>query len=178
MAAPINPAGVGAYGKEKWIWVETLTDPAAPSLAELQAASSLDISCYLYEGGAGLSANTTKVTRPRRLCSVEQYESNGPTTWTMSDLSYAVDPQAASATDGKKAVEALAEGSTGYLVRRQGGGAADADNLATGQFVDVVPVELGVPVYAKTGDGAEAEFSVQQAVSVTAKPSQNVAVAV
>lgn len=178
MAAPINPAGVGAYGTEKWIFVETIANTSAPALAtEVNAATSLDVSCYLYEGGVSLTVNTEKVTRPRRLCSTEQYESNGPTTYSLTDLSYAFDPQAAAASDGKKAYETLTEGSTGYLVRRQGGGAADGDNLAVGDFVDVVPIELGIPVPSKTGDGAEAEYSITQAVSVTAAPVFNVALA-
>jgi hypothetical protein len=176
MAAPIKPALTTAYGKEAWGFAPTLTSTTAPSLAELNAAAGLNISCMLFGDQGGLDASTDKVTLPRRLCETEQYQANGSTTYSMADLTVQFDPQGAAASNGKKAWETLLPGTTGYLWRRQGG-LATAD-LAVGQFIDIIPVELGPRVPTKTGTDADGVFAFTSPVSVTNKPTFNVAVVV
>ena len=175
MAAPINPTGVGVQGNYKVVWVETLTNPDNPSLAEINGATSLDVSYYLYAEGWVPGVNSNRVTAPRRLASRKSQERFGTTTETLGDLVYVVDPQAAAGSDGKKAFEALTEGSTGYFVERPGSD-ADAD-VAVGEFVNVYPVELGAQVI--TGDTTDeaSEFQVTQPVSVTGNRRQLVTVA-
>lgn len=174
MAAPIKPALSIAYGKEAWGFTPTLGSTTTPSLAQLNAASGLNISCMLFGDQEGLGADTEKVTLPRRLCETEQYQANGSTTYTMADLTVQFDPQAAAASNGKKAWETLVAGTTGYLWRRQG---IDANtDLAVGQFIDIIPVELGAKVPTKTGNDADGVFAFTSPVSVTNKPTFNVAV--
>lgn len=176
MAAPIRPNGVQTFGKEKWSFVTTIANKNAPTAAEINAASSLDISGFLYsEGFEGFNAEPSRVNAPRRVLDTVVNQSLGTTTFSMSDLLYSYDPQAAAASDGKKALEKLVEGTTGYFVRRLG---IDADtDFAAGQFVDVVPVALGPQVPVKTSSGEEGEAAIRQAVSVTGEIARNKAIA-
>ena len=107
MAAPINPNGVGVQGNYKVVWVESLTSTSAPSAAEINAGTSLDVSYYLYADGWQPGVTANRVTSPRRLASRTSTERFGTTTETLGDLVYVVDPQAAAASNGKKAYEAL-----------------------------------------------------------------------
>ena len=175
MAAPINPNGVGVQGNIKVIWVETIANKEAPTAAEINAGTSLDVSYYLYENGWAPGVTSNRVSAPRRLASTTVTERFGTTTETLGDLIYLVDPQAAAGSDGKKAYEALIEGSTGYFVERPGD---DADtDIAAGDFVIVRPVQLGRQLI--TGDPSDeaAEFQVTQPVSQTGTASALVAVA-
>lgn len=175
MAAPINPNGVGVQGNIKVIWVETIANKSAPTAAEINAGTSLDVSYYLYANGWTPGVTSNRVSAPRRLASRTTTERFGTTTETLGDLIYVVDPQAAGGSNGKKAYEALTEGSTGYLVERPG---QDADeDIAAGDFVIVRPVELGTQLI--TGDTTDeaGEFSVTQPVNQTGTASALVAVA-
>ena len=175
MAAPINPTGVGVQGNYKVVWVETLTSLTSPSAAEINAGTSLDVSYYLYADGWQPGVTANRVTAPRRLASRTSTERFGTTTETLGDLVYVVDPQAAAGSNGKKAYEALTEGSTGYFVERPG---EDADgDIVAGDFVNIYPVEVGPQVI--TGDTTDeaAEFQVVQPVSVTGTRKQLVTVA-
>jgi hypothetical protein len=175
MVAPINPNGVGVQGNIKVIWVETLTNPDAPTTAEIGAGTSLDVSYYLYSGGWAPGVTSNRVTAPRRLASRKSRERFGTTTETLGDLVYVVDPQSAAGSDGKKAYEALTEGSTGYFVERPG---EDADSdIVAGDFVNVYPVEVGPQVISGDPSDEAAEFQVTQPVSVTGDRKQLATVA-
>ena len=165
MAAPIQPNGVNVQGAVKVVWVQTLTNPASPSLAEVNASSSLDVSLMLYEGGWQPGVTANKVSAKRRLASRKVYEKFGTTTDTLGDLQYSFDPQSASGADGRKAYEKFAEGATGYFVERLG--LAIETDMAVGQRVNVYPVVLGPkspPV--DTADEA-AEIQITQPVGIT-----------
>ena len=174
MALPVKPALVSAYGTESWGFAPTIADLNAPTVAELTAAAGINLSCMLFGEQEGVSVNTEKVTLPRRLCETVQFESNGPTTYSMSDLQASFDPQAAAGADGKLAWEALESGTTGYLWRRQG---VDATaDITAGEFVDIVPVEFGPKTPTKTGTGADGVYSFTVPVAITDTPAFNVAV--
>ena len=175
MAAPIKPALVKAFGSDSWAFVPAIADPTAPTTAEVTAATGFNLSCTLFGEQEGLSATTEKVTLPRRLCETETFESNGPTNYSMADLMVSFDPQAASGEDGKKAWEAMDDNANGFLVRRQG--VTATTDFAVGEFVDVVPVQLGIKVPTKTGTGADGVYAFTVAVSVTDTPEFNVAIA-
>lgn len=172
MAVPIKPAFSLAYGKESWGFAPAVANAATPLLTELNAVTGLNLSCMLFGEQDGLSGDTEKVTLPRRMCETEQYQANGSTTYTMADLAVQFDPQAAAASNGKKAWETLIAGAKGYLWRRQGLDATT--DLATGQFVDLVPVEIGPRIPGKTSTGADGVFSFTSPVSVTGRPTFNV----
>lgn len=176
MAAPIRANGVQTFGKEKWVFVPTIANKTAPTATEVTAGTVLDVTGYLYaDGFEGFGADTSRVSAPRRILDTIQNQTLGTTTFNMGDLSYMYDPQAAPGSDGKKALEKLVEGATGYFVRRFG---IDADDdLASGQYVDVVPVELGPQVAVKTSTDETGEAAIRQAVSVTGSVASNVAIA-
>jgi len=114
------------------------------------------------------------VTLPAYLCETELFEGNDSTTYSMGDIVGGFDPQATSSSTDKKAFEFLRNGFTGFAVRRQGVSALTGDAV-TGQFLDVVPVEIAKAVPGKSGNGADAIYTFSAAVSVTGSPSFNVA---
>lgn len=175
MAAPVRPAGVSAFGNEKWIFVTTIADKDAPDATEVNHVSNaLDISGYLYaDSFDGPSADTSRVTAPRRVMDQTQLAALGTTTFNMGDLVYMVDPQAAGGSDGKDAYEFLDDNLTGFLVNAPG---FDPDtDLTAGDFVVVYPARLGPKVITRTGTGEDGEFAVRQAVGITGNPSAIVA---
>lgn len=175
MAAPIRPNGVQTFGKEKWVFVPTIADPLNPTATEVTAGTVLDVTGYLYaEGFEGFTAEPSRVSAPRRVLDTIQYQTLGLTSFSMGDLTYAYGPQSAAASDPKKAMEKLVEGATGYMVRRFG---LDADtDLAAGQFVDIVPVELGPQVPIKTASDETGEAAIKQAVAVTGAIKTNIVI--
>ena len=178
MVAPTKPQLVTANGKDSWFFVPAIADITAPTPTEINAATGLNISCFLWAEFEGVTSSTGKVTLPRLLCETQQYEANDSTTYSMSDLDFAFAPQAASATDGKKAWDKFkAGGLSGFLVRRQGVKANDVASEATaGQFVDIIPVEVGAAVPGKTSTGADGVYRAVSPVAVTGAPEWNVAV--
>lgn len=176
MAAPIRPNGVQTFGKEKWAFVPSIADPTDPLLAEVNHATALDVTGYLYaEGFEGFTAEPSRVSAPRRVLDTIQYQTLGLTTFSMGDLTYSYGPQSAGGSDDKKALETLTEGATGYMVRRFG---LDADtDFAASQFVDIVPVELGPQVPVKTASDETGEAAIRQAVAVTGAIVTNVQIA-
>lgn len=174
MAAPIRPNAVSAFGTEKWLYVVTVTAPSAPSLAELGAATSLDVTKMFFASSAKPTGSTEMARSERRLGDVESFEFPGETQWTLGEVMYQFAPQAAALSDGKKAFEKLPQGTTGWLVRRLGIN-RDVD-LAVGQFVSSFPVAFGVQVETTVGDGASAEVAITQGVGVTGTPYINKAI--
>lgn len=172
MADPITPALVRAYGNETWSWVNTISDLDAPTQAELRAGFNL--TGVLFGDQDGATASTEKVRLPRRMIETVTFEANGETTWTLADLLYSIDPQAAAASDPKKAYEALSPEEEGYLVQRFGVvGTAD---FTTGEFVTIFPAQVAAQVIQKTSADANGVIAVRQAVSITDTPRQLVAV--
>lgn len=174
MTAPVRPAAAKTYGNEKWAFVPTIASTSAPTATELTAAGAIDMSCYFYSDTTKPSVSQDGVTAPTRICDTQTFQSLGTAQWSGGNAMYAVDPQAASGDDGKKAYAALPEGTAGYLVKRVGT-AVDTD-FATGDFVDVFPVEFGVPLDVTEGDGESAEVAIQQAYVITGAPAIIVAV--
>lgn len=171
MAAPIKPALKLAFGNDSWGFAPVVANILIPKVTELNAASGFNLSCSLFGEQEGLSATTEKVSLPRLLCETVTYESNGATSFAMADLMISFDPQAAAASNGKKAWETLTDGITGFLWRRQGV-AASAD-VAIGEFVDIVPIALGVKVPTKTGTGADGVYAFTMPASITGAPAFN-----
>jgi hypothetical protein len=167
--AAIRPAGTKAYGRDSWVFVPTIADLESPTVAELTGVSTLDMSCYFYAETGKPSQTTNRVTRPKRVCDTVTFEQIGDTTYAGGDALYALNPQAAAASEGKAAYEKFPEGTTGYLVRRLG---IDVDTaIAAGQFVDVFPVEFGPAMPTTTGDAEAAEVAAMQAFAITAQPA-------
>lgn len=169
MAAPIRPAGTKVYGKEKWAYVPAIADTSAPTDTELSAAGAVDMSCYFFSDSAKPSVSQDGVTAPARICDTQQFQNLGTAQWSGGNAMYAVDPQGVAASDGRKAYEALPDGTTGFLVKRVGI-AYDTDFTAA-DVVSVYPAAFGVPVDVTEGDGEAAEVAIQQAYVISGPPA-------
>lgn len=176
MAEPIKPQKKTSNGKDTWWFVPTIAAQATPTVTEVNTASGLNFTCFLMAEQEGVSGSTNKATLARLLCETATTEVIENTVWSMADVMGVFDPQAASGSDGKKAWEKFKDGATGYFVRRQGVINSTSADVTTGQFVDVIPVEVGPATPGKTSTGADGIYAFTAAVSVTGTPSFNVAV--
>lgn len=175
MAQPLRPTSVKAFGRETWIFTPTIASITAPTAAEVNAAGGLDISCMLFASTARPTKNTNLVDRERRVCDTVTFQQVGTTSFGGGEMLAAFDQQGAAASNGVKAWEKFPEGTTGYLVRRLG--IVVATTPAAGQFVDVFPVEFGLPVPIIQGDGEAAEVGFSSTFAVTSTPAFKVAIA-
>lgn len=171
----IFPEATQVYGNTSVVVVQTMANPAAPSLAtDINHATSVNVSCYLYSGGVGTST-TNKGEAPKRLCTTSVLQNFGTTTYEVTDLQYTYDPQEALSTENNEARNALTEGSEVYLVIRRGLSAQDTA-YAAAQKVDVWHVRLGPQNKTQTGDGEFDEYSITQSVVAIEPPVEDVAV--
>lgn len=166
MATPLTPAGVKVQGNLKTIFTPTLV-MGAPSLATLTGVDALEITNILYADSGRYQSESTTGEAPRRVGSTKVWQQFGTTNDSFSGaLRYVVDPQAAAASDGKKAYEKFPEGTTGFVFQVPG---VDTDaDLAVGDFGIPIPVEFGSRFI--DGDPADefTEFAVVQQIIVTA----------
>lgn len=171
----VFPEATKVQGNTSVTVVQTIADMAAPKLAtEINAATSVNVSCFLYSGGVGTST-TNKGEAPRRLCTTETFQQFGNTTYEVTDLMYVYDPQGDDADEANEAKAALTEGSDVYLVIRKG---LDAQSTAyaTTQQVDVWHVRLGPQNRSQTGDDDFSEFAITQSVIVLESPEYDAAI--
>lgn len=141
MPTTVPPGFVADASLRVW-FVTTLANPAAPSVAtEINAGSTIDVSCYLT-GGFAPDASVATISDDR-LCLQVVLEDKGVTTWTMDELQYIWDPQNA-ASLSNKAYAGLPEDASGYFVARYGMSVDTA--AAAAQKVFVFPVKLGPQV--------------------------------
>lgn len=116
--------------------VATIADVDAPATTEVDAETSVDISCYLTSDGytPGLDE---QVIADERLCSTQVYEQPGRFTRTL-DVIYIDNTNT---DDPNECKETLTPGSTHYLVVRRG--IAFDTASADGQKVWVTPIKAG-----------------------------------
>ena len=172
----IFPEAVKQQGNTSVVAVQNIADPAAPSLAtDIQAATSVNVSCFLYSGGVG-TATTNKGEAPARLCTTKRLQQFGTTSYEVTDLQYVYDPQKPDSDNANKAKAALTDGTDVYLVVRKGMN-AETTAFATGQKVDIWHVRLGPQNRTQTGDGEFDEYSITQTVVVLEPPVEDVALA-
>lgn len=132
------PEGVSADGNVKVVFVPAIADTTEPTVTEVTATGTLDISCFLTTFAANGEAQTVEDIR---LCSRQVFEDYGSIAHTLDDLEYVIDPQDTTPTGGNAAALTLTPGTQGFLVVRYG--AAYEDALASGDVVDVYPVKAG-----------------------------------
>lgn len=166
MTAPVRPASTKAYLRRKVIIVtDAAYDPANPSLAILTGATALDVTKMFFMSAARPSSSTNLARAPKRVGDGVSYEFVGETQETIGEIRYAVDPQAAALSTGKKCFEKLPEGTTGHVVIRYG---IDRDtDLATTQFVSSYPFEGGPQNEDEEGDAEGAEVAIRQTFAQT-----------
>ncbi len=174
MAAPTRTNSASTFARDKWVWVPTIATPTGPKISEVTGGSTLDVSCYLFDETDKPTVESNRVTRKRRLCDKTQEEGFGVVKYNGGTLRYAVAPQAAAGSSGKKAFETLTAGTTGYLLRRMD--LPVETDLALGHFVNLYQVTLDVAHIEPIGDGEDAEASVSQDYVIVGTPVQNVAI--
>lgn len=171
------PEAVKAQGNTSVTVVQTVTTTGPKLATEVNAATSVDVSCFLYGGGAGTSTQN-KGSAPDRLCSVDSFEQFGRVTYSVSDLQFLYDPQADSTDPANKARTVLTEGSDVWLVVRRGRSAQN-EPYAVGDVVDLWHVRLGKQNKTTTGGGDTAgefdEYSITQSAIVLESPIEDVA---
>lgn len=141
MPTSVPPGYVADASLRVW-YVTALANPAAPSVStEINAGTTVDITCYLTNGfNPDASAATIN---DDRLCLAVVLEDKGVVTWTLDDLNYIWDPQNP-ASISNKAYAALAEDNVGFFVARYGLNVDTAAAAAQKGFV--YPVKLGTQV--------------------------------
>lgn len=169
MAVPTKPAKKMANGNDSWGFVLVVADIQVPKVTELNATGGFNLSCSVFADQEGVASTTSKVTLPRYLCELDEFEVNGTTSYSMADLMVSFDPQGAPASAGVKAWETMSDNIAGFLWQRQG--VTATTDLAVGQYVNVFPVQLGIKTPTKTGTGPEAVYAFTQAVSITSTPA-------
>ena len=160
----VYPEGTPTLGNTSVKGVLTIASLAAPSLAtEINAVSSLDLSAHLYPEGWTPSGTTARGTARARLASKTVVEVFNRTTYTLGDLQYVYDPQAADSDPGNEAKELLAEGTQLYLVERIGLDAED-DAWAATQHVLIHHVEVGPQIRSGDRTDENGEFFITQPI--------------
>jgi hypothetical protein len=154
------PPGVDANGRRNVIFSPTST----LSAATLAGASSVELICYLTKGSFGMASETERGTDDRE-CTTQSAEVMGNTSYSVNDLDYVWEPQAATGSATNKAYEVLKNGTTGFLIVRYG--LPHDTALAAGQKVDVVPVTVGPQIRkAPEGDNPAEKLKIVQSVAV------------
>src|SRR5690349_20965015 len=136
MAAPISPAKKLSYGKDTWWLVPAGANKNAPTVAEVNSASGLNLAGVLLADFEGMTSSTDKVTIPAVMMETSVTEVSGATTHSMADMQVTFQPQAATGSPGKKAWELVNTGSfEGWAVRRQDADPTTSDAVTAGEFV-------------------------------------------
>jgi hypothetical protein len=122
-----------------------------------------------------LNASTNRVKLDRRAGDTEAFEFIGETSYEGGDCVMQFSPQAAAASDGKKAWEKFVAGTTGFLCKRED--VARATTPVAGQFLSsVIPVEFGPPIPTKQGEGEAGQGAFKSTFAVTSQPGFNLAI--
>lgn len=159
MSVTAFPQGVPSDGMIKVAFVASLATVGAVTTAELEAATSVDATCYLTSFTPNAEAQAIE---DRRLCSKQVFEDFGTVTYTIGDITYVYDTQDA-AGDSNKLYAALPTGVEGYLV--VGWGKDADDDWAIADVVDIYPVKMGPRV--KQPPEANSKLKVVQKPFVT-----------
>lgn len=171
------PEGIPTLGNIKVTAVVAVANLAAPKLAtEISAATSVDLSCYLFPAGWNPTGTTAKGTKKRRLCSRATQEQLNTTTYSLAALQYSHKPQAALIATGNEAKKLLTEGTKVYLVERQGLD-AQTDTWTVGEYSRTHWVNLGPQIPMGDPSDENDEFYImQELVYVNAGPVDGIVV--
>ena len=142
--------------------VTAIADTSAPKVAtELNAGSSVDISCYLTAGGWKPSLSE-QVISDERVCTTQTYEQKGRSQRGL-EAEYIDNTNSANATTFNKAKDTLVPGTPMFVVVRTGLPYGTA--LAAGQKVTVYPITPGE--YSELPPEANSVFKIAQKLFVT-----------
>lgn len=165
-----EPTSVPADGTLRVQWVPAIADTTAPTVTELGAAGSVDLSCYLTADGFTPGTDEASIADDR-LCSRATFERPGRTSDTL-EIGYVYQPQDAAAQDNE-AWTTLRPRTSGYVVVRWGVDYETA--FAIGDTVDVMPVQCGEQ--RKMTPEANTVLRVMQKLFVTGSVRKDVDIA-
>lgn len=173
----VMPEGTPTLGAVKVKAVLSVADPTAPKLAtEINAATSVDISCHLLADGWNPSAETAKQTKKRRLCSKKDTEQLSTTTYRLAALKYVHNPQADDTAAGNEARKALVGGLKIHFLERHGKDAQTAPFAVADRTRDHYVV-LGPQIPMNDPDENGEFYIYQEVAHVTADGPTNGVVA-
>lgn len=170
--AVIYPEATPVQGNTSIVAVASIADLEAPDLAtEINAAGSVDISCFVRDWNPELTNNQGNA--PSRLCTTVQLPVEGNTQFSPIEIRYVYDPQAADTTDDNKAKALLTRGTELYFVVRKG---LDAQNtaFAADQHVEVWKVRCGRQNKVRSGEDEFSEYEISQQVFPLIEPVDGV----
>lgn len=171
----IYPEATPVQGNTKVQAVLSIADTSAPSLAsEINAASSVDLSCFLRDWNPEITNNSG--TSPARLCTTVQLPVEGNTQFQPIEVRYVYDPQAADSTDDNKALALLVRGTEFYAVVRKGLDAQNTD-WATTQHVEVWRFRCGRQNRLRSGEDEFGEYEIVQQIFPLTEPDYGVVAA-
>lgn len=170
----VIPSSVTAEGNVNAIFAPAIASMAAPTVLELTATGSVDISAFLMPDWDGPSA-AQKKGESRRFASKQSFERLGRVSWTLAELVYTYLPQTALTDPANKAYAKLTSGIVGFVAIRYG--LATTVALAAAQKVDVFPVECGLQRKSVQGSDEFAPLTVLQELGVTGIPVPDAVVA-
>ena len=138
---PVSYPSAGTIRVQAWL---TAANPAAPTLAEITASSSLDATCYFPAEAFSITHEQERLD-DTRLCDATSRESFGRSTFAIESFSYIWAPSApAAATPGNLAYTTFTPGSTLYLGVRFGTAALlAAAPIAATQRLDIYALRCG-----------------------------------
>ena len=174
MAEPTRPAAAKLFGRENWIFVPTIASATlAPTVAEITAGSSLDITNMVFADGAPAPSQSTNVVDQQpRFGDTTSTQFVGRTTYGGGEFTYQFNAQGAALSEGVLAWEKFLNSGatvTGYFCRRQN--VTKSTTPVAGVFVDTFPVEIGPSMPTKSGDGESAEGAAVATFAVTSAPA-------
>lgn len=155
----IYPESTPVLGNIKVKACVAVADMLAPKLAtEVNAVTSVELSCAFLAAGWAPTVTQGKGTKQRRLCSKVDTEILNPAAATIGALQYSTgDPQ-----DPEVGITTLmVEGAKIYIVERLGLD-AETEAFAATQKVRTHYVQLGEPVIVYDTSADNGEFYVQQ----------------
>jgi hypothetical protein len=155
---PSTPADGNVLAK----LVAAIADTSAPKVAtEINAAGSVDISCYLTGGGYKPSLSEQVIT-DERLCTTQTYEQKGRSQRGL-EVEYIDNTNSANQTTYNKAKDTLIPGTAQFLVVRTGLPYTTA--AAVGQKFSVYPITPGE--YNELPPEANSVLKIAQKLFVT-----------
>lgn len=128
-----------ADGNIKTVLVPAIADTTAPTEAEVNAETTIDISCYLTPGGFALTVNQATITDERECDRIVRQK---PGRTTVTGTITGIDNTNADDDAPNDLAEALTDGSTWYVVRRRG--IAFEEEIAASEIVAVTSFETGM----------------------------------
>lgn len=156
----VYPEFAPVLGAVKVAAVVAVADPAAPKLAtEINAATSVGLTCALMAGGWAPTGSQGKGTRRRRLCDRSTAEVLNAVQYSIGALMYTTGNPQAPETE---ITNLMVEGARIYIVERLG---EDEDNVwAVADRVRTHYVELGAPIKVYDTADDNGEFTISQEV--------------